>query len=135
MKPLPMVKGEMLFDSWPKGTKVVTGICCRRRRDPSVAKLRYELEVVPVSKTTDGTPGTVDDPVGAGREGPKPLPEPTSRVTLMRMAMNPVRGCKIMLGPDKCNLCLCTCVMVILVVIAVVAVMTLAQAKTLVLRQ
>jgi len=129
------VKGEMLFDSWPKGTKVVTGICCRRRRDPSVAKLRYELEVVPVSKTTDGTPGTVDDPVGAGREGPKPLPEPTSRVTLMRMAMNPVRGCKIMLGPDKCNLCLCTCVMVILVVIAVVAVMTLAQAKTLVLRQ
>merc|ERR1719174_2182305 len=57
-KLLPKHVKQVIFDSWPKGTKVYKGMfCCNRRYDPTPAVLSMEIEVCPVDKSSGEVEG------------------------------------------------------------------------------
>jgi hypothetical protein len=114
-EPLPLepVRTTVLFDSWPAGTTRYIGISCcglcGRRTKPTPAQLKCMVEVVPVTPGADGTPGTVEEPVGQGRDAPQPLDEPPGRFSLAQAALNPGHTLKLVLGPDLTREAYCTC--------------------------
>ncbi|CAD7959106.1 unnamed protein product [Amoebophrya sp. A25] len=99
---------HVVFDSWPadapKPVSVSCCPCCNRTRNPTPATLMADIHVVPKVWANA-------NPVGEGREGPKPLPDPEGRVSWQSALKNPVMLMKLLLGPQKVVYCrwLCGC--------------------------
>merc|ERR1719379_1155750 len=120
---LPKHVRQVMFDSWPKGTKVYKGMFCwlcgRRRVDPTPAVLSMEIEVCPVDKTSHEVEGPPFE------EGRAPELEPKNRFTLMQGLTNPGKCCRVMLGPTRLMYCKFGCAVLLLLVAAFIAIIVL----------
>jgi hypothetical protein len=131
---LPKHIQQVVFDSWPKGTKVYKGAffycgglwhycckacCCKRRYDPTPAVLSMEIEICPVDKATGEVEG---EPFEEGRP---PEAEPKNRFTWMQGLTNPGKCCLVMLGPNRKLECEIFCVLLVVLVLAFLGVIVL----------
>lgn len=121
---LPKHTKKLLFDSWPKGTKVYHGMfCCKRRSEPTPAVMSIDIEVLPVEPGKDGAEGKVEGP--EFEEGRAPELEPKNRFTLMQGLTNPGKFCRVMCGPNRLAECKCMCVTLVVLVFVVLGIVVL----------
>jgi len=109
-EPLGIHKRNIIFDSWPKGTKstkISCCPCCNSLVDPTPASLACEIQVVP-KKFAD------EHPVGTAREAPMPLPEATGRLDWYSLFSDPVGLFVSVMGPQSMVYCAWGCCFLIL---------------------
>jgi hypothetical protein len=119
---LPMHTKQLVFDSWPEGTKVSKGVFCwpcKRRYDPTPAVMNINIEILPV----DVHEGTVEGP--PFEEGRAEELEPKNRFTLMSGLTNPGLFMRVMLGPNRLMECKLTCVVIVLLILGFLGIMVL----------